>query len=248
MSKNIKTSHSGFTLVELAISLMIIGLLLGGVLKGKELWENTRVLAQVRQIEGYKAAIVAFRSSYGALPGDMRNPQDRVPDCLTAPCSNTGDGNGFLTFTGLTSIPVASAENRNFWLHMAKAGLISDIDVSSTKVAYDATFRWGPEFPKTQFEESGITAWGNDTNPLLGAPHTMDPGNMMITNTVDYWSIPTMPVKYAQNIDRKMDDGRPWTGIVHAVESVGGRCYTGGGAYNTTPVGSYDGCHLAFTF
>ena len=72
---------SGFTLVELAIVMTIIGLLIAGILKGQQLIENARVAATVSQIRAYEAALTTFRDTYGALPGDILNANDKIPGC-----------------------------------------------------------------------------------------------------------------------------------------------------------------------
>ena len=58
-----RTSQSGFTLVELAIVLMIIGLLIGGILRGQELMENARVTSTIQQTKAYDGATTTFRDS-----------------------------------------------------------------------------------------------------------------------------------------------------------------------------------------
>lgn len=76
-------NDNGFTLVELAISLMIIGLLLGGILKGKELIENARVVQTIRQVQGYQTANTVFTSIYQYLrqhAGRYQKPQHQNPE------------------------------------------------------------------------------------------------------------------------------------------------------------------------
>ena len=95
MSKPLKqTSQAGFTLVELAIVMIIIGLLIAGVLG--ELIANARVTSTVAQIKGIDAATSTFKDTYAALPGDMTAPTTRLPNCGAAPCSVAGNGDGKL--------------------------------------------------------------------------------------------------------------------------------------------------------
>ena len=60
----------GFTLIELAIVLVVIGLLLGGILKGQELIESARARNLISQMDSIKAAFFTFQDKYRALPGD----------------------------------------------------------------------------------------------------------------------------------------------------------------------------------
>ena len=80
-------AQAGFTLVELAIVMIIIGLLIAGVLKGQALIGNAKVTAQVAQIKSIDAATSTFKDMYAALPGDMLNATNRLPNCAAAPCT-----------------------------------------------------------------------------------------------------------------------------------------------------------------
>ncbi|MCD8566562.1 MAG: prepilin-type N-terminal cleavage/methylation domain-containing protein [Alphaproteobacteria bacterium] len=67
--KKTLTSQKGFTLVELAIVMIIIGLLIGGILKGQELIANAQITNAVTQIKGMDGAVATFRETYNAFPG-----------------------------------------------------------------------------------------------------------------------------------------------------------------------------------
>src|SRR3990172_13141075 len=84
-----KQQHQkGFTLVELALVMVIIGLLIGGILKGQQLVTNARATSTVSQTRQIEAATTTFQDSYGALPGDM-NGVGKIPGC-TAACNIPG--------------------------------------------------------------------------------------------------------------------------------------------------------------
>jgi prepilin-type N-terminal cleavage/methylation domain-containing protein len=72
---------AGFTLVELAMAIVIIGMLLGGVLKGQELIENARLTVTVAQTKSIQSAALLFKDTYGTLPGDVANAASRIPGC-----------------------------------------------------------------------------------------------------------------------------------------------------------------------
>ena len=91
-----RQEEAGFTLVELAIVMIIIGLLIGGILKGQELIANAQITGTASCVKGIDAATTTFRDTYAAMPGDMTNAGTRLPNCAVAPCTNTGDGNNRL--------------------------------------------------------------------------------------------------------------------------------------------------------
>src|SRR5262245_240096 len=99
-------AQAGFTLVELAIVMIIIGLLIGGVLKGQQLITNAQVTSTVAQIKAIDAATTSFRDQYAATPGDMVTPTARIPNCATGACAVVGNGDGRV---GAASITFAAA-------------------------------------------------------------------------------------------------------------------------------------------
>ncbi len=83
-----KFSQSGFTLVEIAIVLVIIGLILGGVLQGQVMIENAKFKRFVKEIDSYRAAYHTFQDTYRGLPGDLASVA-----ALDA-AATAGNGNG----------------------------------------------------------------------------------------------------------------------------------------------------------
>ena len=163
----------GFTLVELAIVMTIIGLLIGGILKGQELLENARVTSTVAQIKSYEAAVTAFRDIYDGLPGDLRNAGNRIPGCTgncTPPRETSGDGviglaggcNGSVTVA--TVNPAAGAEDETwlFWVHLMKANLISG--VSDIGITEDVERSFGNTDPSAKIG-GGFWAGSNMCTP-----------------------------------------------------------------------------------
>ena len=80
--KNMR-GQAGFTLVELAIVMIIIGLLIAGVLKGQQLITNAQIAATVAQVKAFDAATTSFKDMYAAMPGDMSTAASlaRLPNC-----------------------------------------------------------------------------------------------------------------------------------------------------------------------
>jgi len=216
-----RRSEQGFTLVELAIALMIIGLLLGAVLKGNELFENARVTKTATYIKAYETAATSFRTSYGALPGDITDPGARLPNCTTAPCNTGGDGDGYLILVGssYTGGWTYGTETSNFWLHLAKTNFIAGIDPNYTgtprQYGVDA-----PESPlgggfRVQSFTTTLSASAMQNQTLLEIIkdfNTASTSNLIVT-----------PAQAAQ-IDRKLDDGKANAGDVFAYGPTSGTC------------------------
>lgn len=205
---------SGFTLVELAIVMIIIGLLIGGILKGQELIANAQVAATVAQLKGVDAATSTFKDSYNALPGDMGNVQvaARVPNCAAAPCNNGGgNGNGRIE---------TAAERQRFWIHLNAADLVSGVDGTLTAA-------WGQNFPAAPsggghlvlFSANGALAGINGGNARGGHYLTIQ-GNP--AGAAGVAANTALTASEAARIDRKMDDGLPVSGAVRG--AGGGNC------------------------
>src|SRR5690606_37133013 len=111
--------QQGFTLIEIAIVLVIIGLLLGGVLKGQELITSARVRNMISSQDGIKAAYFGFLDRYRALPGDYNGAQANIPGCGS--CTN-GNNNGQIR---TQSAGDAIDEPNNVWEHLSRAGFIT---------------------------------------------------------------------------------------------------------------------------
>lgn len=112
--------EDGFSLVEMAIVLVIIGLILGGIMKGQELLESARLKSVITQANQYRLAVNTFIDRYDALPGDF----DRAAE-LIAPHLKNGNNNGVIEGLGL-SIGKNGFEHEalSFWEHLAAANLI----------------------------------------------------------------------------------------------------------------------------
>lgn len=213
-------SQAGFTLVELAIVMIIIGLLIGGILKGQELIQNAQVTATAAQVKAVEAAMTTFRDSYNAVPGDMRNPGTRLPNCTGAACNvaNTGatGGNGRIDQTPATGAAAASEATR-FWTHLAAADLIGGVDYNSAVVA------WGEGLPAAEAGGGFIVGYAGAIAGLTGiSAATINSGHYLALVNVPATGVAASNANaalrptQAARIDRKLDDGMPNAGSVLA--------------------------------
>ena len=122
--------QTGFTLIELAIVLVIIGLLLGGVLRGQELINSAKVKNMAADFRNIQVYIYGYQDKYRAIPGDDIKAAGNVG----VTTGEIGNGNGKID--GAWNATDAAAESLRFWLHVRKAGLAT----GSTVLAADATF------------------------------------------------------------------------------------------------------------
>jgi prepilin-type N-terminal cleavage/methylation domain-containing protein len=119
--------QQGFTLVEIAIVMVIIGLLLGGVLKGQAIIKNAQIKNLENSANSVATAIYSYQDRYRALPGDDSRTDTRFGLAAT----QKGDGTGMIDddFDSNT----ANDESRLLWLHLRNAGLVNGDDTDQTQ-------------------------------------------------------------------------------------------------------------------
>lgn len=119
-----RTLQQGFTLIEIAIVLVIVGLLLGAVLKGQELIFNSKVKSSYNLSRELSAALYAYQDRYKSLPGDDANATTRFPSAT--PAVTNGNGDGFLNqVANWNCANVVSGDNCRFFHHLRQGGFIS---------------------------------------------------------------------------------------------------------------------------
>lgn len=211
--------QDGFTLVELAIVMIIIGLLIGGILKGQELVANSRVTATIAQIQGLQGAMVTFKDKYSDLPGDISNPNVRLRDCIAPPCSTPGNDDGIIEIGAQAgTVPLIIQERVTAFSHLAAADLISGVD-------QNGVMEFGSALPQAAIGGGFWVGFNPDTTmSSFRAPR----GHYLILSqsfaSVDSDNVGGITAMQAAQIDRKLDDGLALTGNVG---SVGNNCNAG---------------------
>lgn len=207
-------SQAGFSLIELAIVLVILGLLIGGVLKGKELIDGARLKRIVSQLQEYQLATSTFLDKYDALPGDFNKASTLIKSGL-----RNGKGNGTIEGAGLA----VGSEALAFWSHLAYAGLIGN-------PGPDGTENLG-EFGKGAPESSLGGGFTVENNPqgLRGLWFILG------TKKGDHGDGALLTPAQAMSIDKKLDNGHPTSGKVRAMDGrdvQSHACVTQNGTYN----------------
>lgn len=235
------THRQGFTLIELSIVLVIIGLIVGGVLVGQDLIKSAEIRATIAQVEKYNTAVNAFYGKYNGLPGDLDPAQAAELGFFTFTGSNAGT-NGLGNNNRRISAPGVGAGNDYaraigetliFWRHLSDANLVNgafalgaNVDAASgLPIATSATLPLSTYLPAAKLGRGNYFAvYGleeknyYEINAIggLNADGTYSVGAFGSSGAIGQITPPE-----AYGIDIKIDDGRPATGIVRARSGAG---------------------------
>jgi prepilin-type N-terminal cleavage/methylation domain-containing protein len=127
------SKQKGFTLVEIAIVLVIVGLLIGGVLKGQEMITNAKLKRIESDNAGIAAAMFSYQDRYLQLPGDDASAQGRFTVFTAAADNGDGDGSIEGAWIGDSTAVAPAHETGNFWRHLRAAGLIPGAPADDTQ-------------------------------------------------------------------------------------------------------------------
>ncbi len=191
--------QTGFTLVEIAIVLVIIGLLLGGVLKGQELINSAKVKNFAQDFRNVPLFIYGFQDKYKALPGDDSNVATHVTGSTAASTPANLQGNGVID--GYWNTSTLTDESMLFWQHVRLAGLAT----GSTIVANNNTY-W-----PTNADSGRIGIESGSSHYILNTD-----GTTFLQGTYVVCSASVLG-KFAKQLDTTMDDGSPNTGSMRVV-------------------------------
>lgn len=249
-----------FTLVELAIVLVIIGLIVGGILVGTDLITSAKINRQMKQVDEIKAAMIAFKLKYNCLPGDCANATSFLTGSSQPDQVMNGNGNGIISrgcgtpggdtptngcFYSWPTMP--GNEWKNVFDHLAAAGMYSFATYDETS---NANNRAGIAYPPCAISAEGANIGGislpggGDCGVIVSYEFTAhyirmgaNPSNSFTNpNYTDFYTglSPTL----AYTMDTKFDDGKPMAGFIQ-VGSNGYQC--GIGAW---PAAGWDGLDL----
>jgi prepilin-type N-terminal cleavage/methylation domain-containing protein len=242
--------HLGFTLLEMSIVITIVGLLIAGVLTGRELINAATIRSQIVQIESYRRAVGNFQYRFNAMPGDINaklaNQYGFAP---RGPLAGEGDGNGILE----GAFPSANPPNNGrfegvgetvmFWSDLSYAnGLNLNLIDGNFSVASTTNLPGGvwccgitpysidQFFPKAKignnnfvyvYSFNGVNYYGLSANVVISGNAGVHLGVATAPTGNSNSTAETIPVALASAIDKKLDDGLPQSGSITATY-VGG--------------------------
>jgi prepilin-type N-terminal cleavage/methylation domain-containing protein len=191
-----KSNQSGFTLIEIAIVLVIIGLLLGGVLKGQELINSAKVKNLANDFRNIPVFIYGYQDKYKAIPGDDQNAALHLgssANVAATPATSLGNG----AIDGYWDSNTVTDESIVFWQHVRLASLANGpTTVPTTTISSDQN----PYLPQNSLG-GRIGIESASTAPPIGGLK----GSYIICST-------HIPGKFAKQLDITLDDGVSNTG------------------------------------
>lgn len=221
-------AQSGFTLVEIAIVLVIIGLLLGGILKGQELINSARVRNLADMSSGIQAAYYGFIDRYRAVPGDMDAAS--ATDAIGQPITGGGNSNGRVdTPAGGNA---AWTEANALWEQLSKAGFIQGAYDGTAATEPTLTGAAGNLAPTNVFNSVIVMGRTSDYQRQAGEP-VVQRLNLVLGRNV--------PATIVLELDNKIDDGRPRQGVLRlAPEQADVTVFAGNNNWGATGPGCAD--------
>ncbi len=211
-------NQAGFTLVELSIVLVIIGLIVGGVLVGQDMIRAAEIRATVSQFEKLNSASNTFRDKYNGFPGDLANAAS-FGFAARGGGAGSGDGNGLYEACAAGAVTMG-CETALFWRDLSTAQLVEGSFTTATDALVDGTaggFTVASIIPASKLGRGSFlqvfSSNGRNYYFMGGVTAVSAVGVQTLSDTVSNQN--------AYNIDQKMDNGLPLTGVALAQVAIG---------------------------
>jgi prepilin-type N-terminal cleavage/methylation domain-containing protein len=209
VSHRYSTPRAGFSLVELSIVLVILGLLVGGILTGKTLIRASQLRSVTTQYSEFYTATRAFRDKYFMLPGDLTNAVSIWGDATT--CAGDYSTSDSRTCNGDGDGKIGLLELGHFWVQLSNAGLIGGkyCGGRADSGCGASTLPWGPrgKLGRGNWEAYDYTTSVADSRKFDGVYNNSFSFQGLVTNNSN--SFNTFTPQEVWGIDTKMDDGKP---------------------------------------
>jgi len=231
MSKLFKSGESqkGFTLIEMSIVLVIIGLIIGGILKGQEIIESSRQKNLISQVDSVRAALTTFVDRYNQLPGDYTLATTRIngdddfvngngDGLVDENATDPGSADGIADTDG----DAAGDEELQFWIHLYGAHLIEGVAAVN---APGTAFGEGNPKPATAFPGAGLSLTYGTYDDF--AADTVQ-GHWLVVARNPATPAAALTGRQMYALDVKVDDGIPSRGTFRS-DLAAAACGTNGG-------------------
>jgi prepilin-type N-terminal cleavage/methylation domain-containing protein len=232
MNKNVRQflpreSEAGFTLIEMSIVLVIIGLIIGGIVKGQEVVANARAKSQVAQLDAIKGAVYTFQDKFGYAPGDLKGNA-----ILQLAAGTDGNQDGYITVTQSSTVTSvddsvdvsgSTSESPTAWLQIASAGLLSAVNLNGVALSTATTANYPGKIATSYV---WLATFWNSNFGITGISARLQAGTGKPT--------PILRMQDAASIDQKFDDGSPATGSIYVSAATVTNCVS-----STTAGASY---------
>jgi prepilin-type N-terminal cleavage/methylation domain-containing protein len=222
------TSGGGFSLIELAIVLVILGLLVGGIMTGQSLIRAAELRSYYTNYEAYQSAVMNFQEKYASLPGDMPDAtaywgaiNTTHATCIITPSPDgvktcNGNGDGYINVT--TNLSPDDYERFHFWVQLAAAGLVEGQYTGVPNVAGTFQTTPGVNVPKSNWlPVSLVYDYTSYAHPEI-FPRKLNFAMMFEERATTFH---TLTPQELWAMDTKIDDGKPATGKVFTYKATG---------------------------
>jgi len=230
MGAGCRDGQQGFTLIEMSIVLVIIGLIIGGIIKGQEVVNGARLKSQLAQMDAVKGAVFTFQDKFGYLPGDYTGNTS-----LNLNVSTDGNQNGFVAgASSTTSVSLSdsadvsgtTSEAPVAWIQLSAANLLAGINTGGAVLSAATTATYAGR-------ASNSFLWFATFSTVYGVN-----ANMVRLQAGSTAPSPILREQDAFTMDSKFDDGVPGTGSILA-----GTASVAGCVGNAAPVSGSAGAY-----
>lgn len=209
-----KNSQRGVSLVELSVSITIIGILIAGTLGGASLLKAAKLRRVATEFTDYQKAIAEFEAAYNYLPGDLPNASSFWST------ASIGDGNGSINWDGNAA---GNQEDLYVWQHLGLAKLVGGTFTGAVKTAPTVRYEPDTNAPSSEAFNNMIYSVYNLTSTVYSRLGTVIKASSLSTSGLP--NTGGLTAKDAYSVDMKLDDGNPSSGNVYVYrESTASGC------------------------